>query len=84
MLRVDALSRWPLEWVTGLQPARWTALHARDVHVVLALRCAMMPESAFWANLFLPPVARVQVGALLTRPELAPAAPPRTWSLSLA
>jgi hypothetical protein len=56
-------------------------LRERGVHVVVALRCAMMPASAFVANLFMP-TSELQVAALLTRPECAPAAP-RTWSLAL-
>jgi hypothetical protein len=73
----------------GLSPAQRVRLlghlcnhlRERDVQVVVALRCAMMPTAAFAANLFMPST-QLHVAALLTRPELAPA-PPRTWSLVL-
>jgi hypothetical protein len=78
---------WADDGLTGPQRVRLLGhvcnhLRERDVHVVLALRCAMMPTSAFMANLFLPPVGRLHVAALLTRPELAPT-PPKTWNLLL-
>jgi hypothetical protein len=56
-------------------------LRERNVHIALALRCAMMPTSAFMANLFLPSPP-VHIVALVTSPELMPA-PPKTWSLVL-
>jgi hypothetical protein len=56
-------------------------LRERDVHIALALRCSMMPASAFVANLFLPSPP-VHVVALVTWPELVPP-PPKTWSLVL-
>jgi hypothetical protein len=78
---------WADDGLTGLQRVQLLGhicnhLRERDVHVLLALRCAMMPASAFLANLFLPPIAQLQVVALVTRPELAPA-PPKTWSMVL-
>jgi hypothetical protein len=56
-------------------------LRERNVHIALALRCAMMPTSAFMGNLFLPSPP-VHIVALVTSPELVPA-PPKTWSLVL-
>ena len=86
-VRAAAMDLWADDGLTGPQRVRLLGhvcnhLRERDVHVVLALRCAMMPPSAFMANLFLPPTARLHVAALLTRPELAPT-PPKTWNLLL-
>jgi len=85
-VRGAAIELWADDGLTGGQRARLlghVCSHLREhgVHVVQALRCAMMPASAFMANLFLP-TAHVHLAALLTRPELAPA-PPKTWSLVL-
>jgi len=85
-VRGAAIELWADDGLTGGQRARLLGhvcshLREHDVHVVQALRCAMMPASAFMANLFLP-TAHVHLAALLTRPELAPA-PPKTWSLVL-
>jgi hypothetical protein len=83
-----AIDLWADDGLTGLQRARLLGhvcnhLRQREVHVVLALRCAMMPSSAFRANLFLPPASALHVAALVTDGERAPA-PPRTWSLVLS
>jgi hypothetical protein len=83
-----AIDLWADDGLTGGQRARLLGhvcnhLRERDVHVVLALRCAMMPASTFAANFFMPPVARLHVSALLTRPDFAPPAP-KTWSLVLS
>jgi len=56
-------------------------LRERNFHIALALRCSMMPTSAFVANLFLPSPP-VHIVALVTWPELVPP-PPKTWSLVL-
>jgi hypothetical protein len=55
-------------------------LRARDVHLVLALRCALMPATAFLANLFVPAPGQFHVAALTT-PRTVPLASPKTWSL---
>jgi hypothetical protein len=83
-----AIDLWADDGLTGPQRVRLLGhvcnhLRERDVHVLLALRCAMTPASTFAANLFLPPTGQLHVAALLTRPELAPA-PPKTWSLVLS
>ena len=83
-----AIDLWADDGLTGPQRVRLLShvcnhLRERDVHVLLALRCAMMPASTFAANLFLPPMAQLHVAALLTRPEFAPA-PPKTYSLVLS
>jgi hypothetical protein len=87
-VRAAAIDLWADDGLTGAQRVRLLGhvcnhLRQRDVHVLLALRCAMMPASAFAANIFLPPIAQLHVHALLTRPELAPV-PPKTWSLILS
>jgi hypothetical protein len=86
-VRAAAIDLLADDGLTGQQRVRLLSqvcnhLRERDVHVVLALRCAMMPPSAFMANLFFPPIAQLHVVALSTRPELAPT-PPKTWSLLL-
>jgi hypothetical protein len=83
-----AIDLWADDGLTGAQRARLLGhvcnhLREHDVHVVLALRCAMMPASAFAANLFLPPAAALHVVALVTQAQPAPA-PPKTWSLVLS
>jgi hypothetical protein len=83
-VRTALLELWADDGFSAIERIRLLAracnhLRARDVHMVLALRCAMMPESAFAANLFLP-FARLQIGALTTRLQTVPE-PPRTWAL---
>ena len=83
-----AMDLWADDGLTGPQRVRLLSrvcnhLRARDVHILLAVKCAMMPASAFVANLFLPPLAQLHVAALSTRPGLEPA-PPKTWSLVLS
>jgi hypothetical protein len=87
-VRAAAIDLWADDGLTGVQRVRLLGhvcnhLRQRDVHVLLALRCAMMPTLAFAANFFLPPTAQLHIHALLTRPELAPT-PPKTWSLILS
>ena len=86
-IRAAMIELWADDGLTGVQRVRLLGhvcnhLRARDVHIVLALRCAMMPETAFLANLFLPPITQIRIGALSTRPERVPA-PPETWGLPL-
>jgi hypothetical protein len=81
-----AIDLWADDGLTGAQRVRLLGhlcnhLRERDVHIVLALRCTMMPASAFVANLFVP-TSQLHVVALLTRAEHAPS-PPKTWSLVL-
>jgi len=85
-VRGAAIELWADDGLTGGQRARLlghVCNHLRDhgAHVVQALRCAMMPTSAFVANMFLP-TAHMYLAALVTRPELAPT-PPKNWSLVL-
>jgi hypothetical protein len=56
-------------------------LRDRDVHLVLALRSAMMPAAAFVANAFLPQPAHHHFVALF--PGDIPLSPPKTWSLMM-
>jgi hypothetical protein len=55
-------------------------LRTRDVHLVLALRSAMMPAAAFAANAFLPLPAQTHMIALYPTSGLS-LSPPETWSL---
>ena len=79
-VRTALIDLWADDGLTGAQRVRLlshlcTDLRERDVHLVMALRCAMMPASAFAANLFLPTPAQFQMGAFFTgRPGSAAAA----------
>jgi hypothetical protein len=55
-------------------------LRERGVHFVVAPRCAMMPASAFLANLFLPVPGPWRLFALWTQAAV-PLPLPKTWSL---
>jgi hypothetical protein len=59
-----------------------THLRERDVHAVVASRCAMMPGSAFVANLFVPHSQHFQVGVFSTSRTI-PLSKPKTWSLEI-
>ncbi|MFY9698164.1 MAG: hypothetical protein WAK34_07535 [Rhodoplanes sp.] len=83
-----AMDLWGDDGLSGSQRVRLLShvcnhLRERDVHILLAVRCAMIPAGAFVANLFLPPIAQLHVVALSTRPGLEPP-PPKTWSLVLS
>jgi hypothetical protein len=84
-VRTALIDLWADDGLTGAQRARLlshlcTDLRERDMHLVMALRCAMMPAGAFAANLFLPTPAQFQMGALFTGGPV-PLPLPKTWSL---
>ena len=79
------IALWADDGLTSAQRARLLGhvcnhLRDRGVHVVSALRCAMMPAPAFLANLFLPLPAPWHLGAVLTR-AAAPLTLPKSWGL---
>jgi hypothetical protein len=87
-VRAAAMDLWADDGLTGPQRVAMLShvcnhLRERDVHILLAVRCAMIPAGVFVANLFLPPIAQLHVVALSTRPGPAPT-PPKTWSLVLS
>ena len=58
-VRTALIDLWADDGLTGAERIRLlshllTDLRERDVHLVMALRCAMMPIWAFAGNLFLP------------------------------
>jgi hypothetical protein len=55
-------------------------LRERGVHLVVALRGAMMPTAAFVANLFLPASEHFRICAIFTRHRISLSVP-KTWSL---
>jgi hypothetical protein len=84
-VRTALIDLWAGDDLTGPQRVRLLShlcndLRACDVDLVMALRCAMMPASAFAANLFLPTPAQFQMGALFTEGPI-PLPLPKTWSL---
>jgi hypothetical protein len=84
-VRTALIDLWADDGLTGAQRVRLlshlcTDLRERNVHLVMALRCAMMPASAFAANLFLPTPAQFQMGAFFTAGPV-PLPVPKTWSL---
>jgi hypothetical protein len=84
-VRTALIDLWAGDDLTGAQRVRLLShlcndLRERDVHLVMALRCAMMPASAFVANLFLPTPAQFQMGAFFTGGPV-PLPLPKTWSL---
>jgi hypothetical protein len=84
-VRTALIDLWADDGLSGAQRVRLlshlcTDLRERNVHLVMALRCAMMPASAFAANLFLPTPAQFQMGAFFTAGPV-PLPLPKTWSL---
>jgi GNAT superfamily N-acetyltransferase len=55
-------------------------MRERNIEIVLAPRCAMMPAAAFAANLFLPAPGEAHMVAMFPQPGIA-LAPPKSWSL---
>ena len=79
------IALWADDGLTSAERARLLGhvcnhLRERGVHVVNALCCAMMPASAFLANLFVPLPTPWQLAAIWTR-AAAPLSLPKTWSL---
>jgi hypothetical protein len=82
-LRAALIDLWADDGLTLLQRARLLGhvchdIRGRDIHVVAALRCAMMPSAAFAANLFLPSCAGHVVALFPGQMQISP---PKTWSL---
>jgi hypothetical protein len=83
-VRTALIDLWADE-LTGTERVRLVShlcndLRERGVHLVIAPHCAMMPTTAFLANLFLPGSEHFHVGAFLTR-HTTSLSPPKTWSL---
>jgi GNAT superfamily N-acetyltransferase len=55
-------------------------MRERNIEIVLAPRCAMMPAAALAANLFLPAPGAAHMVAMFPHPGIA-LAPPKSWSL---
>ena len=86
-IRMALIDLWADDHLTGTQRARLLGhlcndLRERNVDLVLALRCAMIPTAAFVVNLFLPASAHIYITTLFTG-RTVPLAPPKTWSLLL-
>jgi len=84
-IRSAVIALWADDDFSGMQRARLLGhichhLRQIGVHLVVAQRCAMMPASAFVANLFAPIPAPWYLGAVLT-PAAPPLTLPRTWGL---
>lgn len=84
-VRTALIDLWADEGLTRAQRVRLLGhlcrdLRERDVHVVLALRSATMPTTAFVANVFLPLPARAHMIALHPTSAIS-LSPPKTWSL---
>ncbi len=79
------IALWADDGLAGVQRARLLGhvcdhLRQKGVHLVVAQRSAMMPASAFVANLFAPIPAPWHLGAMLT-PNATPLTVPKTWGL---
>jgi hypothetical protein len=77
------IALWADDGLTGAQRVRLLGhvcshLRERGIHLVTAQRCAMMPASAFAANLFFPVPGPWRLVALWPK---VPLTLPRTWSL---
>jgi hypothetical protein len=86
-VRAALIDLWADDALTATQRVRFVAhlcnhLRERDVHLVAAPRCAMLPTAAFAANLFIPMPEHFHIGVFLTRGGVVPS-PPRSWSLVL-
>jgi hypothetical protein len=85
-VRAALIDLWADDDLSTVQRARLLGhlcrdLRERDVHLVLALRSAMMPAAPFVANAFLPQPAHHHFVALF--PGDIPLSPPKTWSLMM-
>jgi hypothetical protein len=84
-IRSAVIALWADDGLASMQRARLLGhicnhLRQMGVHLVVAQRCAMMPASAFVANLFAPIPAPWYLGAVLT-PAATPLTLPKTWGL---
>jgi hypothetical protein len=84
-VRTALIDLWADDDLTYAQRVRLLShlcndLRERDVHLVLALRSAVIPAAVLVRNLFLPDPAQIHIIALLTRRAVA-LSPPKTWSL---
>src|SRR4029077_14025645 len=70
-VRTALIDLWADDGLTGAERVRLlshlcTHLREHDVHLVMALRCALMPTSAFAGHLFLPTTAQFQAREIST------------------
>lgn len=84
-IRSASIALWADDGLTGAQRARLLShvcnhLREEGVDLVVAQRSAMMPASAFVANLFAPIPAPWYLGAVLT-PAATPLTLPKNWGL---
>jgi hypothetical protein len=86
-LRAALIDLWADDGLSAAQRVRLVAhlchhLRESGVQLVFGPRCAMLPITAFLANLFLPIPENFYIGVFLARGGTAPT-PPRSWSLVL-
>ncbi len=84
-VRAAMIDLWADDNLSAMQRIRFLGhvcqeLRARNVELVFAPRCAMMPVAAFAANLFFPTPRQFHLGSIFTKNALPPS-PPRSWSL---
>jgi hypothetical protein len=81
------LDLWADDDLAGTDRMRFVAhlchfLRYAGVHAIVAPRCAMMPQAALLANLFVPVSDEFYIGVHMTPGGVSPSAP-RTWSFVL-
>ena len=81
------LDLWADDHLAGSDRMRFVAhlcrfLRDAGVHAIVAPRCAMMPQTALLANLFVPVSDEFYIGVHMTPGGIAPSTP-RNWSLVL-
>jgi hypothetical protein len=86
-VRAALIDLWADDDLPGAQRVRLLGhlcndLRERDVHLVLALRSAMMPAAAFAANFFLPAPAHAHMAAFFAKAGV-PLSPPKSWHLMM-
>jgi hypothetical protein len=86
-LRAALINLWAEDGLTGIERIRLLShlcndLRGNGVHLVVAVRGAMMPAAAFVANLFLPTPPQFRIGVLFTRRTIR-LSPPKTWSFEI-
>ncbi len=84
-VRAALIDLWAADDLTSAQQVRLLShlcndLRERGVHLVLALRSALIPAGVLIRNLFLPDPAQIHFAAFAIRRDIS-LSPPRTWSL---
>ena len=83
-IRAAVIDLWADDGMTASERIRFIShlcerLRAADIHVLLAVKCAMIPNAALIANLFSPVSDDFYVGLHLTGGAQCPT-PPKRWS----